>query len=866
MNRYKLLCIILFSFLLFHTQVLAFRVYPTTAQDLRMLDKSNFPFIAENADGFNVQYDSFTPFSAEQVAIIFNQFTNKNLINHGVYNGTPIVNISSMPKVPAFANVTALMLYNEAPAMDSTEWKSALSQNVPWPLITHCRAFSEASSSDEVRKQIMISSGCMMEFMVTDPSKFVDAAKLTRFCVDNNKMVVFLTTFQRSPDIFISAYKEFFYYLKENLGATYLNSDNVIFVPNTYTDSQVFPETIGYGSTFGVAHWLIEQKTKNENGYIQPKIAFTSVQDENNYPNHTNLSVQLNVSGSVAITNVKLYVNNILVGEDAEAPYSWSGGILNNLTTGYKEIKAVALDVNGNETSKAIQVRILDDPQTVPGSFLPDALSNYSARNAPLSNGGFRHVYAYEWIDYTLNVAHTGIYDIDVALSISRSKQYGGTIIIQKGTTELGSFTTILNDPAQPALPGFTENPAVVIKNVPLTAGVQTLRITFSRPGGGVMTQFALWNFNFRIKGSPDIAFTLPAKNSVNGYDSFNAPANIAIAANISSPRAGGLLKTVSLFRNNVLVDTRTEGPYTWNSNGLNASMNNLPAGNHVFKIVATDELGYASFKELELQVVDRIPFNPNLQIPGVIKGWEFDIGGEGVAYHDFNEGLERGLGGDQNPRFAKAGQEDVEVEISAGDYCVSGIRRNEWLNYNISNIQKGTYDIIINSAANTGKSCNVKVWLNNKLIATVPTSATGSDFTNFRDFKVSGIVIPEDMQKANIRLEFINSAITTYLLFLRKFEFVKTADVSALRNTEFNNKLKIYPNPAINIVNVLFESQLPYGVNISNLSGKIIYRKNEIHTNTYTIKTGSIDAGTYLIQINSKEYGTITQKLIIKH
>ena len=40
---------------------LAFRVYPTTAQNEMMLDKANFPFIAENADGFNLQYDAFGP-------------------------------------------------------------------------------------------------------------------------------------------------------------------------------------------------------------------------------------------------------------------------------------------------------------------------------------------------------------------------------------------------------------------------------------------------------------------------------------------------------------------------------------------------------------------------------------------------------------------------------------------------------------------------------------------------------------------------------------------------------------------------------------------------------------------------------------
>ena len=769
------LILLLLGCMFIQPNLYAFRVYPTSAQSEFMLDKANYPFIAENADGINLQHDSFGPFSAGQVETIFNQLTNKNFINHGVYKESiAITSMSTMTKKPSNANVTAMMLYNEAPAMDSIEWASALAQNAPWPLITHCRAFGQASTYDEIKRQIRISSGCMLEFQVTDPGKFDDAAELTKYCVDNNRMVVFLTTFQRTPDIFISAYKEFFYYLKENLDPKYLNSDYVIFVPNTYNDGEVLPETIGYGSTFGVAHWLIDQKTKINDGYIQPKITFTSPHDADYFPNNKNLTVQLNVTNTVAVTGVKLYLNNVLVGEDTEAPYSWSGGILNNLTSGYQDLKAVLTDANNIETTKAIQITILKDAPTVPGFFKAAQVSAYQLRNDPLPNGEIRHVYGKEWVDYEVNVLHTGVYDVDVSIGIQRSKQYGGTVIIKKGAVELGSFTTILNDPDQSALPGFTETPNAIIKNVPLTAGLQTLRVTFSHPLGIIAPQFRLNDFNFMIQGAPDIVFTTPTKNAVNAYPDYDAPANIEIAANITSPRVGGEIKSASLYIKNSLVKTLTQAPFVWNNTHQESALKNLQAGKYTMKIVATDELGYTSFKEIQLTVIARRPYNPNLKIPGVVKAWEFDLGGEGVAYHDFNEGLERGLGGVDNPRYAIAGNEDVEIEISAGDYCVSGIRRNEWLSYTISNVQKGTYDVILTTAANTGKSADVKVWLNGSLLTSVHTVQTGSAFTVFKEFKVSGVEIPEDLENANIRLEFINNAISTYLCFFRKFEFKK--------------------------------------------------------------------------------------------
>ena len=56
---------------LLFVNVEAYRVFPTTAQDERMFDKSNFPFISQNADGFRVQHDEFKPFTDEQVETIF---------------------------------------------------------------------------------------------------------------------------------------------------------------------------------------------------------------------------------------------------------------------------------------------------------------------------------------------------------------------------------------------------------------------------------------------------------------------------------------------------------------------------------------------------------------------------------------------------------------------------------------------------------------------------------------------------------------------------------------------------------------------------------------------------------------------------
>lgn len=855
--------LLLFIACLFQTTAFAFRVYPTTAQDERMLDKSNFPFIAANADGFNLQHDCFAPFSASQVIEIFNQFTNKKLINHGVYSGSNIKTMSTMGKFPeSIADVTAFMLYNEAPAMDTEEWAHALAQDVDWPLITHCRSFSTDSRFDALRAEIIQTSGIMIEFQVTDPNKFDDAAALMKFCVDNDRMVVFLTTFQQTPDIFMSAYKEFYYYLKENLGANYLNSDYVIFIPNTYSDDQVFPETLGYGSTFGVAHWLIDQKTKTGDGYIQPAVSITAPSQDDFFPNHKNLTVSAAITGATP-TSMKLYLNGELVGEDTSAPYSWSGGVLADLATGFQELRVDATEQDGTVTSEAIRIKILEEAPHVPGFFKADNLTDYDLRNDPHEDGYIRHVYGKEWIDYTINVDHAGVYDVDVTLKVQRSKQFGGKISIKKGTRTLGSYTTVLNDPAKTPLANFTEHPDATIRAVSLEAGKQVLRMYFSRPGGLVKPQFYLYDFNFKLRGAPSITFTTPTLNTAGRYPDYSAPANIAIAADITSSLTDGVVTSAKLYLDDVMVGELTEAPYVWDEDNT-TGLKDVTAGEHILKIVAVDNKGYTSFEQLTLNVIDRQPYNTSLKIPGTIKAIYYDMGGEGVAYHDFNEGVERGLGGPSDPRYAKAGSDDVEIEKLGGQYCLHAVRNSEWLNYTVSSVSEGAYKLYLTTSANAGKTADVKVWLNDVLLTTVPIKETGG-FTTYKDHSVSNVYIREDMTNATIKVEFVNPSISNYLCTFRQFRFLRTGDVPA-SNEEMEGQsdlFSVYPNPATAVINIDMAQETGAQLTIFDTMGRCVYDAQNV-AGLHTVSTDQFSAGTYFVKVVTADGVSEIKKIMI--
>lgn len=755
--------------MLFSTQtIFAYRVFPTIGYNDEMYDKINYPYIAANADGFNLQHKNFGPFSKAQVQQVLDQFTNKKVVLHNTYQGQVLANDANVKKLPSIDMLQCFMLYREAPAMTTAQWTEAMDQNVNFPLITHCRKFFNDASDTELKKQINMSAGVMFEFKVDEAEKHDDAVELIKYCVDNNKQVIMLTTFQQTRQYYLSAYKVFFYYLKENLDASYLDSDNVIFITNTYHDEEVLPDTAGAGGTFGVARWLIEQKTAGN--YQQAKISFTEPEGFSYFENESNITAGITVEHSLSITKAELYLDDKLVGTDLTAPYSWSGGILDKLSTGSYDLRAVVTDSDDKVSDRIIRINVLKKSPTVPGFFYADNLSTFKLRNKPLADGSIRHVYSDEWIKYKLNVSKAGNYDIKVNIKIQRSKQFGGTLILKDGTTELRRLTTVLNDPSKPPLTNFTETPEVIFKNVPLKAGLQTLTLDFDRPGvGPARPMFYLFDFNFRLRGAPGVNILEPMLKT------HSDPATIKVESEVI-PATDNTIDKVELYVNDSLVSSLTEAPYTWNALGQEAKLTNLPKGNYELKVVATDNLGNIGYYISPFNVVYRVPFNTNLSIPGKIIATHFDIGGEGAAYHDFNEGADRGLTGTANPRYAKAGNEDVEIDKVGAQYAVSGIRNGEWLSYTLKNAKKGVYKATFVAAANTNKTADAIFELNGKEVGSVVISETGSNFNTYKNFSKSPIAIREDLVNANLQVNFSNPDISTWLFFFKEINFVEIA------------------------------------------------------------------------------------------
>jgi choice-of-anchor B domain-containing protein len=95
-------------------------------------------------------------------------------------------------------------------------------------------------------------------------------------------------------------------------------------------------------------------------------------------------------------------------------------------------------------------------------------------------------------------------------------------------------------------------------------------------------------------------------------------------------------------------------------------------------------------------------------------------------------------------------------------------------------------------------------------------------------------------------------------------FVFDITDAVTSTSEIQLNyNQIKLYPNPANNLVKIVFANDLETELKIFDPSGRIFYQKSFKGVSSCFVKLEEFDEGTYIVSIESKK-GPIYRKLII--
>lgn len=298
------------------------------------------------------------------------------------------------------------------------------------------------------------------------------------------------------------------------------------------------------------------------------------------------------------ISQVEFFVDGVSVGVDNTSPYSISYTIE---TEGEHTISVVATDSQNEEGTVEVVIDVNvpqgpygGTPHAIPGTiefedfdvggngfayFDEDAGTNVDPapnfrtdedvdiETCTDDGGGYNLGWtaAGEWLEYTVNVASAGTYNIVIRASCDGNDR---TISLSSDGTPVASNIII------PNTAGWQEWVDVLIEDVELQAGEQVLRLTI-----GETDYVNLNKMSFSLMGGMSISIDNPADGS-----EFNASQSVVIEAT-TVVTGGATVAEVSFYANNELIASDNSEPYS-------ATWSGMAEGNYTIKAIATDNSG----------------------------------------------------------------------------------------------------------------------------------------------------------------------------------------------------------------------------------------------------------------------------------
>jgi hypothetical protein len=138
--------------------------------------------------------------------------------------------------------------------------------------------------------------------------------------------------------------------------------------------------------------------------------------------------------------------------------------------------------------------------------------------------------------------------------------------------------------------------------------------------------------------------------------------------------------------------------------------------------------------------------------IPGTIEAESYDVGGEGISFHDTTPG-------NLLAQFRTGANEDVDIEKQCGSGCfdVSAVVASEWLEYTVNVTTAGMYKVGLNVSAVAPKKLHIEMDGVN-VTGVVTVTSTGSN-TTFLD-ENPAVTFPLTSGQKTMRIVFEDTSV----------------------------------------------------------------------------------------------------------
>jgi hypothetical protein len=256
-------------------------------------------------------------------------------------------------------------------------------------------------------------------------------------------------------------------------------------------------------------------------------------------------------------------------------------------------------------------------------------------------------------------------------------------------------------------------------------------------------------------------------------------------------------------------------------------------------------------------------PYKGPHTIPGKIQAEDFDIDGEGYAYHDTDDVN----AGDQYRR-----DEGVDIEActdNGGGYNVGWIESGEWLEYTMSTIEAGIYNVNLRVASDNNTSTKrVTIKLNDVLLGRFYPTYTGG-WQNWQTLTLNDVSIPAG-EGLILRLEFGGSDFN-----LNYIEFESSTGVVEAQHDVSTPEMfylhQNYPNPFNPSTQIKYDIAEPglVSLHVFNVLGKqVAALVNEFKTAgqyNATFDGKDLPNGIYLVRLQVGDFVDMKKMIFAK-
>lgn len=295
----------------------------------------------------------------------------------------------------------------------------------------------------------------------------------------------------------------------------------------------------------------------------------------------------------------------------------------------------------------------------------------------------------------------------------------------------------------------------------------------------------------------------------------------------------------VEFFANSVKLGESVTEPYsfTWTA---------TESGTHSITAKATDAQNLTG-TSAEIAITVRAPRLPFLgtphQLPGKIEAEAYDLGGEGVGYHEVNNN-----GNEGGANFRNDEVDIEETEDEGGGYNVGYILRGEWLAYTIEVNQPGLYDLHLRVAVN-GSNRNIHVEIDDQDISGPIHLPNTGGWQSWQTISVNDLELGEGKQvmKLVFNSDYLN---INYMIF-------EATTITALQNHPNTAHFSCFPNPYTDFLTINHQGTFDYM--LSDISGNVL----EQGSGKDSRQIGqSLPQGLYFLSIQNQD-GKQTEKVI---